>query len=485
MAHRIDVTTTDLEFLKEKLSAILTRETAPVSELIRKVHADEALKVLSAFNEASGLLESRQWTGPLLAHVSVQSWVARDDGEMHVAPNSDASLRYLALQPLPEKAVHERRQIEFREKFMKLLVGNLGRLIRKQYLPALQWVPHHQVADEGVRGQPLASEIAFGHDLDFLEKQMDAYAHKLDEQWGHERKWPKDQALPAAVIREHSKLALEHIKLMVEGWLAENAEEVPDSLIALTMMNLGANRALLEYARLDACGHEAAEMVVGVLRELNRQGIDEVPFVMEGLDRRQGQEMLRTLLHAWFGPGGSVLSSQGLFVRPMVEGEIDLVSRWSVQVQDSYIAGRGHRGGPASARAIHGSSRHLFIFALGIVAAFYTKTKVPQEFAGKKTPKHSLFPGRNAIASGESESPSTHALKVLEQAYSLMFFGNTDWNLFAKGVSERAAINSLRRAHLQQLIFFVVKNRPSSQLLLISRRINQLRECRLRQLESH
>lgn len=476
MSHRVNVTTSDLDILKDKLSGILTSDNSFVSTLIRNKYPDEALNILSAFNQAGTLLQSRQWTGPILAQVFPEYWGASADGELHVLPNPDASLRYLAIQPLDEEALSERRQITFREEFLKLLLGTITGSLRKQYLPALRWVPHHQVADDGVRGQPLASDIAFGHDLDFLEKQMDRHAFVLEEEWVRNHAWPRSESLPANVIREHSKLALERVKGIIESWLSESAQKIPDSLIALTMFNLCANRALLEYAGLDARGNEAAEIVVKTLSDLNDVGIDEVPQVMEGLSRPQGQRMLRKLLNTWFGSDGSVLSSGGMFSRAMASSEIDLVVQWSVQVQDSYIAGRGHRGGPEEARNNHGTSNHLFIFALGIVAAFYTKAKVPQEFNGKKTPTHSLFPGRNAIASGDGEHPSTHALKVLEQAYGLMFYGNSGWNLIANGVAERARTNSLRRAHLQQLVYFAVKGRPSSQLLLISRAIGEWRE---------
>ena len=476
MSHRVEVTTTDLEILKEKLSGILTLDSSTASKLVRNKYPNEALTILSAFNRAGELLQSRQWTGPILAQVFPQYWGINADGELHVLPTPDASLRYLAIQPLDETALNELRQIKFREEFFKLLLSSMNSSLQRQYQPALRWLPYHQAADDGLRGQPLASDIAFGYDLDFLEKQMDAHEHSLEEKWLRNHAWPRSESLPANVIRENSKQALEHIKGIIEGWLPATAQKTPDSLIARAMFNLSANRALLEYAGLDARGEEAAGVVVNMLSDLNDLGIDEVPQVMEGLSPQQGQAMLRELLQAWFGSDGSVLSSGGIFGRAMVSSEIDLVVQWSVQVQDSYIAGRGHRGGPEEARKNHGTSNHLFIFALGVVAAFYTKAKVPQEFKGKKTPNHSLFPSRNAIASGESKHPSTHALKVLEQAYGLMYFGNSGWNLFASGVATRAKTNSLRRVHLQQLVYFAVKGRSSSQLLLISCGIDKWRE---------
>jgi hypothetical protein len=52
MSHRVDVTTSDLDMLKDKLSGILTSDSFFVSTLIRNKYPDEALKILSAFNQA-------------------------------------------------------------------------------------------------------------------------------------------------------------------------------------------------------------------------------------------------------------------------------------------------------------------------------------------------------------------------------------------------------------------------------------------------
>jgi hypothetical protein len=476
MSHNVSYTTADLELVKSKLSGILTRDPAAVGELIRHNHPDEVRPLVAAFNEATELLKSRQWIAPILGQLPPEAWARRSDGEMHVAPCTDTSLRFLALTPLEELAAEEYRQVKFREDFSNLLLTKIPRLVRAKYQPMLTWRRYDELGDVGIAQQPLASDIAFGHSLTFLERAMNECTFELEKRWLSANHWHVGESLPASVLRETSEEALEHAKQAVQRWIAKDvgqASEVPDNLIALTCANLAANRVLLEFTGLDALGADALEMIEVFLQELNTTGIVEVPSDMDGLIHEQAKDMLAMILEKWFGHGGLVQSLGGFFSRPMVRAEIELIVSWAVQVQDSYIAGRGHRGGPAHARSIHGSSHNLFIFALGIVAAFFGKTKVSNEFTGKKNPTHSIFPGRKAISDGNCKSPSVHALKLLEQAYSLIFFGNVERNVLSEGVAQRAETNSIRRAHLQQLIFFAVKNRSSSQLLALHNRIEQ------------
>ncbi|WP_339535484.1 hypothetical protein [Pseudomonas hunanensis] len=470
-------TTADLELVKQNLSAILTRDSKDVGEMIRKSYSDEIRPLQSIFAEAGNMLANRQWAAAILAQLPLVSWVERNDGEMHVSSKSEASLRFLGVSPPSDDSKNEHAVMDFKESLANLLLRKMSRNDRQRYLPMLRWVPYENAPDEGVRGQPLSSEIAFGHNLGFLEHHLGRCEHELEQAWCQTNHWPKSETLPNPIIREISKKALNNVKAMLDGWFDEDAKEdgVSGSLIALTMANLAANRALLEYAGLDVRGSEAEKMVVEFLQALNLQGLKEVPEEMDKMTARQGVGTLRETLYSWFGSQGKAISADGYFSRPIANGELDVVVSWSLQVQESYIAGRGNRGDLKEAWAIHGSASHLFIFALGIIAAYYAKTKVPNEFTGKKNATHSVFPSRNMIAAGEAEAPSTHALKLLEQAYGLMFFGNTGWFLRADSVQARASINSTRRLHYQQLIFHAVKNRSSWQLLSLHRRLDEMR----------
>lgn len=476
MSHNVNYTTADLELVKSKLSGILTREPAAIGELIRHHFSGEVRPLVAAFNEATELLKSRQWLAPILGNLPLEAWTRRPDGEMHVCPSTDISLRFLALTPLEELPAEGYRQVKFREDFSSLLLSKIPRPIRAHYQPMLTWVRYNELDDVGIAQQPSASDTAFGHSLTFLERAMGECTFELEKRWLAANDWPEGDSLPASVLQQASEEALQRAKHSVQRWIKEDAgraSEAPESLVALTCANLAANRVLLEFAGLDSRGAEALAMIEGFLRELNSAGIVEVPVVMDSLNPDQAKDMLALILKKWFGHGGSVLSLGGQFTRPMARAEIDLVVSWAIQVQDSYIAGRGHRGGPAHARSIHGGSNNLFIFALGIVAAFFGKTKVSNEFTGKKNPDHSVFPSRKSISEGSCKSPSVNALKLLELAYGLIFFGNTGWNILSQGAAERNKANSIRRSHLQQFIFYAVKNRSSSELLALHNRIEQ------------
>ncbi|PKA71066.1 hypothetical protein ATI02_4018 [Pseudomonas baetica] len=60
------------------------------------------------------------------------------------------------------------------------------------------------------------------------------------------------------------------------------------------------------------------------------------------------------------------------------------------------------------------------------------------------------------------------------QAYGQIFFGNQDWDILASRVREHAETASIKRAHIEQLVRFATKGRPSSSLLGLSRRLTEI-----------
>jgi len=306
---------------------------------------------------------------------------------------------------------------------------------------------------------------------------MDRQLYASEQLWVQRHQWAKSQSVPAKVTRALSRQALDHFKKILSQWFEEDAagqQSASDSLLALISANLSANRVLLEFAAKEARGREAAGLAIGILGQLNKLGITEVPVEMDNLCPRDAILQLKDGLTNWFGPKGRLVGPDSEFKRPMNHSDIDLAVRWSAQLQEMYIHTRGQRGGPEEARDNHGKSPHLFIFALTLVGAFYNSVKTDNEFKGKSNSSYAVFPGRKLISIGASHAPPPHAAELLMQAYGQIFFGNQDWDILASRVREHAETASIKRAHIEQLVRFATKGRPSSSLLGLSRRLTEI-----------
>ena len=103
-----------------------------------------------------------------------------------------------------------------------------------------------------------------------------------------------------------------------------------------------------------------------------------------------------------------------------------------------------------------------------IAAAFYETSQTAREFTGKSRPTYAVFPDRGGAAKGLRSKPSAHAAQILLQAYGQMYHSSEEgWDLRADKVAAYAAARSEIRSHIQQLLYFSVKNRNSRQLFAL------------------
>ncbi|WKL67439.1 hypothetical protein Q1Z72_01850 [Pseudomonas qingdaonensis] len=487
MTHRVPYLTSDLEQLKKRLPGILTCTEDVAAELAKKQYPEEVRPLADILAQAPDRLHHK-WASAILAQVPLSAWGRRTGGEAQIEPSKKASLRFLACGPLPDNATDELKQLAFRQTFFELLLERMPAALQRIYRPMIQWVAHDELGDPGLTRHPLSSDTGFGHNLVVFESMMDMQIHAYERQWAESVNWSSEKSIPAHVTRECSQAALNHLSKIVEKWFAEDADEAentPDSLLALVSANLSANRILLEFAGLESRGFEAANMAIELLEGLNRQGITEVPIEIEGLSLDEGVEKLKEIFTRWFGHGGAMLGVDPFFRRPMNASDIDLVASWSLQLQESFIGIRGRRGGQEAAKAIHGTSNHLFIFGIAIVGAFYSSTKTDHEFTGNSNPSYSVFPGRKLISSGEREAPPTHANHLLMQAYGQIYFANSGWDLYADRIPIYFESASIKRAHIQQLLHYAIKDRAPSQLLMLNKRLQRLIDSERAARSSH
>lgn len=473
---RVPYQPSDLELVKTKLSGILSQPVGDISQLVRKKYPDDIVPLADIFLSIASSLHHK-WASTLLALVPAEAWQLNAVGEEHIVPDDSASLRYLSTSDVSAES-KEQQQVEQRKALFAQLTERMSPLQLKYYRPMLHWVDVSTLNDAHHARHGFSSDTAFGMNLYILEGMMDALVLDGEMRWARQHQWPESESIPAEITRACSRTARDKLCEIIEQWCGdgEQASPVPESLLALTSANLSVNRALLEFAAMDARGKEAAGMTVPFLRALNQQGIVELPHIMDDISLDDAVALLRKLLSSWFGHGGSVLQDSAFFRRPMNESDVEIILTWSRHLQEEYIRGRGHRGGPDKAREYHGSSNNLFIFAMTLVAAFYSNTRTKYEFMTHSNSTYAVFPDRGEVVKGKREAPPTHAAQILQQAYGQMFFANSSWNLQAEKVQRHAETSSIKRAHIEQLLRFAVKGRSSSQLLCLFNRLQAMKE---------
>lgn len=484
MPHRVPYLTGDLELVKSRLQGILTCDEPTAAKLAKSDFPTEVLAVAKIFNEATESLHHK-WGPAILGSVPPEAWVLGSHGEEEVRPTKDASLRLWSLEG-SEQSKENFRIGQIRQQVFTELQVAMPASLQKHYRSMLSWVRDQSEAPLKLASGPLGSDTVFGHLIACLEKWMDMRLQETEKFWLQQHDWPISTSVPPKVIQELSREARDYLKGVLTRWFDKDssaAKPIQNSLLALVSVNLSANRVLLEYAAKEARGLEAADLAIGILEKLNKRGITEVPVVMDNLSPDGARQMLKDVLTSWFGPGGSLIGLDSDFKRPMNHTDIDLAVRWSTELQEQYIVSRGQRGGLHEARENHGKSPHTFMFAMTLVGAFYNSAKTDNEFKGRSNSSYAVFPGRKLISKGATRTPPSHAAELLMQAYGQIFFGNSGWDIVADGVTAYAKTTSIKRAHIQQLIRFAIKDRTSSSVLKLSKHLDEMKDRPLSGIE--
>lgn len=474
---RANYQTSELELVKNKLPDILTMKPDLISDRLRKNYSAEILPLAEVFNLAASELHHK-WQAAVLAKVPLSDWVSGPGDILHIRPSSGASMRYLShkLQEAPNELL---QQVRTRQVLLEQLLEKMRTPCQIAYRPMLQWVEYDKLGDSSIARYPLSSDSAFGYNLLVLENLMDNTLHDYEKDWCRENNWPENESVPNEVVRKCSLDALQHLKSKVQEWWKDSAaspNNVPESLLAITSANLSVNRALLELAAIEARGMEAMGMNEQFLCELNRKKVFEVPRGIVDCGPEECGHYLREVLTSWFGHGGSMLQSGTFFQRPMNRSDINMVVLWSRQLQQMYIQERGGRGGPETARRIHGNPGNRFIFSMVMAGAFYCNASTAYEFTGHSNSTYAVFPDRLQVAKGKRETPPTHAANFFMQAYGQVFFANSDWDLRFERVREYAETSSIKRSCEQLLLRFAVKDRTSQELLVLHNHLQRLRD---------
>ena len=435
--------------------------------MIQKHFAQDVLPLAAVFQDTADGYH-RKWQDALLVRVPATAWVPNALGIVRVDPSTPASLSNYAaadVDPLAELASDGRKGLH------RLLHDSLPATLKSTYGPMLAW---HDTASGPAQysASSLASDTNFADALLHLEMLQASLVEDYEQSWRTSTNASPGDTTPLEITEEGGRRGLFALKDLIGQWITDPRykESVADSLLVRISANASVNRAILEYASMEANEQKATEMSVALLGALNASGITEVPDgLLYGASQSEFDEMIRQLLMDWFAHGGSFVRPDSYFARPMVASDIDMVIRGSLWLQERYLSRQGSAGGPEAARVAHGAAGNRYIFALAMVAAFYAHTRIANEVAGRSNPAYAVFPPRGA-QNTDAFALRPHAAEVLMQSYSQIFFSNTDWHILATAVSarmSRPSAVSVKRAYQQQLLNFVVKDRPATELLSI------------------
>lgn len=465
----------EIKRILPRVAAVLSVEDDRKGELrswIRLHKFEDDLASFYAVSESATHKLNAQWMKAILAALPDKFWSVSQDGIPQLnQTGSAASLRLLSTawdgKEKQESVLHQAA----RKEVMQSLLDRIPEADRGAYRDMLSWVDA-----TGREGSEVPGDTRFGLVLLELERMMEAMVAEQELLWRRQSTLDDSQTTPVEVREKFSAIALQQtFHFIVRCWeYGKSTREMPDSLLALLSTNMSCNKAVLEYAALNYRGREALEMIVSFLRELNTQGIREVPRAFDDLIPAECDGAIFTTFQKWFGHQGDFIGQGTSFAKHMTNSDIQVLVDLSRQLQAEYIATRGSCPGfpKSQAQKAHGSSRNRFIFALVLAAAFYRGARTNQEFVVGKNSSYAVFPDRRSIKKGKLLT--IHAKDALLKAYGLVFFGNSGWNLAPDEVEQYARGTEIRRFHSQVAILCAVKGRTSAELMGLYENLKQL-----------
>lgn len=465
----------ELKRILPRVGAVLSLEDDYKGELrswIRQRKFEDDLASFYVISESATYKLNAQWMKAILAALPEKFWSMSKEGIPQLnQTGSAASLRLLSTawdgKEKQESVLHQAA----RKEVMQSLLDHIPEADRGAYRDMLSWVDATGTEEDEVPG-----DTRFGLALFELERMMDGMVAEQELLWRRQSTLDDSQTTPVDVREKFSAIALRQtFYFMARCWeYGKNMREVPDSLLALLSTNMSCNKAVLEYAALNYRGREALEMTVNFLRELNAQGIREVPRPFDDLSPAECDSAIFTTFQTWFGHKGDLIEPGTSFAKHMTNSDIQVLVDLSRQLQTEYIATRGtYSNSPKiQAQKAHGGSCNRFIFALVLAAAFYGRARTDQEFVLGKNSSYAVFPDRQSIKKGELLT--IHAKDALLKAYGLVFFGNSGWNLASEQVEQYARGTEIRRLHNQAAILCAVKGRTSAELMGLYENLKQL-----------
>ncbi len=458
----------DLNIVMNKLCDIFGEpheKKQDIRKWVRETFPDEIQPLCDVFRMAQEKLHHK-WAGAILAVLPESAWVEDEDGIRLNTKGIGSSMRFLSRQPADSELSESVLLTATRKELITNLLNNMPKAKRKFYSSMLCWC-ESQCLDF-----PMSGDSELGLLLGNVGYLYEEVVKEFEHDWRRNNPIPDSECMPPELTCELSKKALQQFIIFIESTYQRFAPEcnAPESLMALVSAHISCNRILLEMAAQDARGKEATDMCLSFLLELNNKGLMEVPNEISVCLPTEIDKVLRILLKKWFFYGGEFLKTGSYFSRHMTNTHIENIVFWSGKLQKRYITGRGRMGGELA----HGGNNNRFIFALVLVAAFYSNAKTEYELkmSYRKNSTYAVFPNKN-----NKIELSKHAEDVLLKSYGLVFFSNIDWELNSERLKNYSHATSVKRMCLQLIVNAMIKGRTCSELTVALKLLNGSLKC--------
>ena len=408
---------------------------------------------------------SREWLHHTMASLPLSNVYIYKCGALSIKPTPDASLRYLLMDYMPDHKAIVDKGVLNRELLCLSLYGQLSSMGKKYYGPIAEWRTDLWLSED----YSLQGDVAIAKYIHLVEALFFNRYAALETDVRKELGLPKRQPTPIKYIEQLAKGAKSLVLERLNRYIAPVPSDAgtPDDGIVMTLVHVAANRVLLESACRDDLTQRATPANVLLLGALNEAGIDEVPVLATDAD-------VKTCLQDWFGKGGQVCMKAGW--KAMSEEDIEVMLKHASQTQTMYRRTRGVILVKREPDAFNTLGDKL-CFSLALAACYFGKVTVRNELVGQLHSEYLVFPKRDQQRRENPLSPN--ALEMVMTMFGQIAMSNSGWNLQATEVDNYAHATSLRRGHLQSLIFDVFKTWTPSQLLAVQTAF----ECEVREIE--
>lgn len=396
---------------------------------------------------------SREWLHHTMASLPLQNLYAYECGALSIEPTPDSSLRYLLMHYMPDHTAITDKGVLNRELLCLSLFDQLSDTGKKCYGPIVEWRSDLSLSDD----YSLQGDVAIAKYIHLVEALFFNRYAALETDVRNELGIPRSQPTPIHYIEGIAKGARSVVHERLSSYVAHVPSDkvTPDDGIVITLVHIAANRVLLESACRDDLTKRATPANVLLLDALSAAGIDEVPALVTEAE-------VRTCLQDWFGKDGLVCKNSGW--KAMSEEDIEVALEQAAHAQTMYRRTRGAPIVKSEPDAFTTPCDYL-CFSLALVACYYGKVSVRHELVGQSRSEYFVFPRREQKRRENPLSPN--ALEMVMTLFGQVFMSNSGWNLKATEVGNYAHATSLRRGHLQALIFDVFKRWTPPQLLAV------------------
>lgn len=441
--------------LVQVLADILTSGKPHVRALLDASGQADALEEAFSRFAQSRPAPAQRWRESSLALLPRACWKAVDGG--HRAVNvPGASLKYMNPSVLLRASAAD-PQFVTRGSLCQALFSALTPQQAARYGAMLRWGP--LVVPDPRRHEGL-HDVALADAIYLVEQRFHRTYALLEAQEFARSGRNLSQPTTAHTIRDLSDQAQTQTYLELER-IASKAEAGPDDLVVRTLCHMAANRALAESARLEELSHQVKPALQKVLSALNAHGHTAVPEVADDSE-------IRAWLQKWFGrpdkrgePGPLAQALGRTHTGEQLEHTLLLAG----QLQDEYIATRGSGMGRQRAVQAFGNARNKMLFALVLVACYYSGEKVRAELFGAHNLHRTAYPGPKV----RTQPLGAHSLELFKSVFGHIAFSNSGWAISTDGIESYSRAAGYKRSAFQELVFMVFKLWHPQQVLALHR----------------